>query len=140
MNTSALLGQLIAHKRDYNYVIQQHMKWKEKYNGNQQKLNKQVKADDQWHSKYEDAINPEKEIKYGGQTYTEADAITASKYADSQVRHYNSSLSEELAALDVTFDSMNAMFEAYEATLKAQIDSEKSIVQQACQDTGLISQ
>ena len=144
MNTAALLGNLLNTQADYNYVMQQQIYWNAKYEANQTKLTKQVNFEEKWESAYDDCLNGNKECKFGGTTYcaegSPATMAKAKAYADKKVAQYDQQLSEELSALDVEYDSMKTMYDTYLETLKAQKDAEKTTVQTAAQDTGLLAQ
>ena len=141
-NTAALLGNLLNTNADINYYTQQSIFWNAKYEANQAKLEKQVKYEEKWESAFDDAQNADKTCKIGNTTWKAKDKVLndaqAGLYADAKVSQYNEELSEELADLDIEYDTMKTMYDTMLESLRAQKDSEKQATSTAAQDTGLL--
>ena len=143
-NTAALLGTLLNTNADINYYTQQQLYWSQLYEANQVKLNKQVKYEEQYGSAYDSAMNNTKELtaNHGDISVVVAQdnqiESIADQYAHAKVYQYDEALSEELANLDLEYDTMQTMYEALLESLRAQKESEKSATQQAASDTGLL--
>ncbi len=134
------LGSLLNTKADKNYYTQQLMFWTAKYEANQEKLEKQVKYENKYLDASEAAIGNTRELKAPHVTVHEdnKDKDTAERYAHAKVDLYDEELSEELAELDVEYDTMKTMYETLIASLEAQEESEKSLTQQDAADTNML--
>ena len=142
---AAPLGSLLMKEADLNFCIQQEMIWSARQESNAAKLQVQTKYHTQWESAFDDAICGDKECKTGGVVYIKKDTpnvteAEAERYANAKVKHYDEELSLELAELDMEYDTMKTMYETMLTSLRAQIENEKSLVQQNAQDTGLLQQ
>ena len=139
-NTAALLGNLLNTNADINYYTQQSIFWNAKYEANQAKLEKQVKYEEKWESAFDSAIDNTRDLKLGKITVKSGNTneIIADQYADAKVSQYNEELSEELADLDIKYDTMKTMYDTMLESLRAQKDSEKQATSTAAQDTGLL--
>ena len=138
-NTSAQLLNYLGTKADIAYATQQSIYWADKYEANNRRLEKQTKFEEQWNKYYDDALNPDKEIKgvkAKEEVLCECDAVD---YADSKVTQYDEALKEELAELDVEYDTMKTMWEAELEVLNARAESEKQNLATSAQDTGLLN-
>ncbi len=139
-NTAALLGNLLNTNADINYYTQQSIFWNAKYEANQAKLEKQVKYEEKWESAFDSAIDYTRDLKAGKITVKAGNTneIIAGQYADAKVSQYNEELSEELADLDIEYDTMKTMYDTMLESLRAQKDSEKQATSTSAQDTGLL--
>lgn len=147
--TSASLGSLLCTQADINYYTQQLSLWNAKYEGNLSKLEQQVKYETQWVSAYDKAMDESRTsaLKYDacglsgtiGKEQAAASEAIAEAYAYTKVDEYNIELSMELADLDIEYDTMKCMYETLLTELQAKEDSEKTLVQQNAQDTGLLN-
>ncbi len=139
-NTAALLGNLLNTNADINYYTQQSIFWNAKYEANQAKLEKQVKYEQKWEDAFDSAIDNTKDLKLGKITVKSGNTneMIAGQYADKKVSQYNEELSEELADLDIEYDTMKTMYDTMLESLRAQKDSEKQATSTAAQDTGLL--
>ena len=142
-NTAALLGNLLCTNADINFYTQQQIYWSNKYEANAAKLSKQVKYEEKWENAFDDAMDPEKEIKFKGlnkpkgSVYGEA---WAENYAHKKVVEFNREVSLELADLDIEYDTMKCMYDTLLEEMRAQQESEKTATSSAAQDTGLLGQ
>ena len=142
--TAALLANLLATNADINYYTQQSIYWNSMYEANNKKLVKHNKYEEQWNKEYDKAIEGEKECKVGGEVYIAKDAgyvseAQAKRYADAKVTEYDEDLLIELTELDIEYDTMKTMYDTLLEQLRAQQESEKSVVSASAQDTGLIN-
>lgn len=139
-NTAALLGSLLNTNADINYYTQQSIFWNAKYEANQAKLEKQVKYEEKWESAFDSAIDNTRDLKLGKITVKAGNTneMIADQYADAKVSQYNEELSEELADLDIEYDTMKTMYDNLLESLRAQKDNEKQATSTAAQDTGLL--
>mgnify|MGYP004649015859 FL=1 len=141
-NTAALLGNLLNTNADINFYTQQQIYWSNKYEANSAKLSKQVSYEEKWESAYDDATNVDKKCSINGTVWKEKDEVLsdamADKYAHAKVKEYNEELSLELAQQDMDYDTMKTMYETMLEELRAQQESEKSVVSNSAQDTGLL--
>lgn len=140
-NTAALLGNLLCTNADINYYVQQQIFWSGKYEANSTKLNQQLKYETKFESAFDSAIDNTKELSCRGVKVAEGNTseVIADEYAHAKVREYDEELSMELAELDMEYDTMKCMYESLLEQMRAQQDSEKSAVQNAAQDTGLLN-
>ena len=139
-NTAALLGNLLNTNADINYYTQQSIFWNAKYEANSAKLEKQVKYEEKWESAFDSAIDNTKELTAGGikVSANNKNEMLADKYAHAKVKQYNEELSQELADLDIEYDTMKTMYDAMLEELRAQKETEKTATSNAAQDTGLL--
>ena len=139
-NTAALLGNLLNTNADINYYTQQSIFWNAKYEANSAKLEKQVKYEEKWESAFDSTIDNTRDLKLGKITVKAGNTneIIAGQYADKKVSQYNEELSEELADLDIEYDTMKTMYDTMLESLRAQKDSEKQATSTSAQDTGLL--
>ena len=141
MSGAAQLGNLLNVTADLNYYTAQLNMWSAKYEANSEKLQKQVKYEEKWQGKFEDAQDPDKQIKcaFGtkekGEVWSEA---KAEQYGHYVVKQYDESLSLELAELDIEYDTMKTMYEALVTQLQAEKDADKQSTATAMQDTHLL--
>ena len=134
-NTSAQILNYLGTRADLNYAIQQQIYWADKYEANQKRLNQQTKLEEKWNKHYDDAMDVDKEIKGvkdKGVAMCECDAVD---YADSKVTQYDEALKEELAELDIEYDTLQALWETEAQNLRTRADAEKQSVATAAQDT-----
>ena len=126
-NTAALLGNLLNTNADINYYTQQSIFWNAKY-------------EEKWESAFDSAIDNTRDLKLGKITVKSGNTneMIAGQYADAKVSQYNEELSEELADLDIEYDTMKTMYDTMLESLRAQKDSEKQATSTAAQDTGLL--
>ena len=143
-NTAALLLNLLNTNADINYYTQQSIYWSAKYEANSAKLSAQVKAEEKWTSEYDKAKDGSRtsDLKMNGNVFiakeTEASDCEAIAWADYKVDEYNEELSEELADLDIEYDTMKTMYDSILEIKRARLDSEKNATSNAAQDTGLL--
>ena len=74
-----------------------------------------------------------------GHDVSESRGKAALAYANAKVKEYSQELSEELAELDIEYDTMKCMYETLLEEMRAQKDTEASATQTAAQDTGLLN-
>ena len=139
-NTAALLGNLLNTNADINYYTQQSIFWNAKYEANSEKLQKQVKYEEKWESAFDAAIDNTSAVKAAGITVAanNRNEVLADKYAHAKVKQYNEELSQELADLDIEYDTMKTMYDTMLEELRAQKETEKTATSNAAQDTGLL--
>ena len=139
-NTAALLGNLLSINADINYYTQQSIYWNMMYEGNSAKLQEQVKYEEKWEKAYDEAIGNDKEKKCGCITVAVDNQNTsiADAYAHKKVAQYNEELSQELADLDIEYDTMRQMYDTLLEELRANKDAAKTVTSTAAQDTGLL--
>lgn len=138
-NTSAQLLNYLGTKADIAYATQQSIYWADKYEKNQKLLNEQTKFEEKWNKHYDDAMDPNKAIKgvkEKDEVLCECDAVD---YADSKVTEYDEALKEELAELDIEYDTMKTMWEAELEVLNNRAEAEKQNLATSAQDTGLLN-
>lgn len=140
-NTSALLGNLLCTNADINYYTQQSIFWNSKYEANMAKLEEQVKFEEKWWSNYDKCYNAddEKLVKRNGDTFANNNECAAIQYADLMVTQYDAAKSEELADLDIEYDTMKCMYDTLLEQMRAKKESEKTATSTAAQDTGLLN-
>ena len=141
-NTSALLGNLLTINADINYYTQQQIFWNGKYEANIAKLEQHVKLEDKWYSAYDKCYygNDSGEgVKFNGKTLQTGIECVAIDYADTKVRQYDAELSEELADLDIEYDTMKCMYETLLEELRAKQEGAKTATSTAAQDTGMLN-
>ena len=134
-NTSAQLLNYLGTKADIAYATQQSIYWTDKYEKNQRHLNQQTKFEEQWNKHYDDAMDESKEIKGIKEkdvVMCESDAVD---YANSKVTQYDEALKEELAEIDIEYDSIKTMWEAELEVLNNRAEAEKQNLATAAQDT-----
>lgn len=139
--TATALSGLLQTKADINFYTLQSMYWNNKYEANSAKLQKQVQAEEKWNNSYDSCFYAEegKEVKIGNQKYAAGCECQAKEYADQKVRQYDAALSEELAELDMEYDTMKCMYDTLLEELRAKEDSQKTLTSEAAQDTGLLN-
>ena len=139
-NTAAQLGNLLGVRADINFYTQQSIYWNGLYEANQEKLEKQIKYEENWEKAYDSAIDNTRELNCGGVRVCEGnqDQQVADAYAHAKVKHYDEALSEELAELDIEYDTMKTMYDTLLEELRAQESADKQAVSTAAQDTGLL--
>lgn len=138
-NTSAQLLNYLGTKADIAYATQQSIYWADKYQANQNKLDQQTKFEEKWNKYYDDAVNPDKAIngvKKKEEVLCECDAVD---YANSKVTQYDEALKEELAELDIEYETMKTMWEAELEVLNNRAEAEKQNLATSAQDTGLLN-
>jgi len=141
-NTAALLGNLLTVNADINYYTQQQMFWSGKYEANFAQLEKQVKYEEDWYEAYDKCMAGKDNgegVQCAGKTYAPNKECEAIKYADAKVKQYNASVSEELADLDIEYDTMKCMYETLLEELRAKQESAKTATSTAAQDTGMLN-
>ena len=136
-NTSAQLLNYLGTKADISYATQQSIYWADKYQANQKRLNEQTKHETAWNNAYDKCYGQadDKCIKFEGKEYygnCECDAVD---YADAKVTEYNEELKEELAEIDVEYETMKTMWEAELEVLNNRAEAEKQNLATAAQDT-----
>jgi signal recognition particle GTPase len=141
-NVAAQLGNLLGINADINFYTQQSIYWNGLYEANQEKLEKQVSYEQKWESAYDDAQNTDKKCQIGNQVWKDKDQVLsdaqADAYAHAKVRQYDEALSEELAELDIEYDTMKTMYDTLLEELRAQQSTAKQSTSTAAQDTGLL--
>ena len=141
MSGAAQLGNLLNVTADLNYYTMQLNIWSAKYEANSEKLQAQVKYEEKFIGKVEDAQDPDKQIKcaFGNKEKGEVwDESKAEQYGHYVVKQYDESLSLELAELDIEYDTMKTMYEALVTQLQAEKDADKQSTATAMQDTHLL--
>ena len=138
-NTSAQLLNYLGTKADIAYATQQSIYWADKYEKNQKLLNQQTKYEEKWNKAYDDAVNPDKAIKNVKEKDEVLSECKAVDYADSIVTEYDEALKEELAELDIEYDTMKTMWEAELEVLNNRAEAEKQNLATSAQDTGLLN-
>lgn len=136
-NTSTLLGSLLTCNADINYYTQQQIFWSGRYEANFAKLEVQVNAEEKWYSAYDKCYHAEddKKVKLNGKEQSNSVECVAIAYAKAKVKEYNSKLSEELADLDIEYDTMKCMYETLLEKLRAEQEGLKTATSTAAQDT-----
>ena len=140
-NTSALLLNLLTTNADINYYTQQQIYWSNKYEANSAKLAKQVKYEEKWNDAYDDCYYAEddKKVKVNGVEQANQCECTAIAYADYKVEEYDEDLKNELADLDLEYDTMKTMYVTVLEQLRAQKEGQQEATSNAAQDTGLLN-
>ena len=141
MSGAAQLGNLLNVTADLNYYTAQLNIWSAKYEANSQKLQKQVKYEEKWVNAFEDAQDPDKQIKttkYNKEKGEVWGEEKADAYAHYKVKEYDQSLSLELEEMDIEYDTMKTMYEALVTQLQAEKDADKQSTATAMQDTHLL--
>lgn len=142
-NVAAQLGNLLAINADINFYTQMQLYWSAMYEGNQEKLQKQIKYEEKWMNAFDDAQDVDKKIDFGSFKKDKGiawDDTMADKYAHAKVTQFDEQLSMELAELDIEYDTMRTMYDTLLEELRAQKDGCKQAVSTAAQDTGLLGQ
>ena len=141
-SVSPVLASLLEKKAAINNGEIQLMCWTNKLNHNTEKLEKQVKYEDKWYSKFDEFMDDSKDVNFKGQKFAkdsgDRSEATARQYADWKVKEYDAELSEELADLDIEYDTMKCMYETLLDELRAQKDAQQQLLQTNAQDTGLL--
>ena len=138
MSGAAQLGNLLNVTADLNYYTMMLNQWSAKYEANSEKLQKQVKYEEKFIGKVEDAQDCDKQIKCGFGTKEKGevwDQTKAEAYGHYVVKEYDESLSLELAELDIEYDTMKTMYEALVTQLQAEKDADKQSTATAMGDT-----
>ena len=141
MSGAAQLGNLLNVQADLNYYTMMLNQWSAKYEANSEKLQAQIKYEEKFIGKVEDAQDPDKQIKcaFGNKDKGEVwDDAKAEQYGHYAVKQYDESLSLELAELDIEYDTMKTMYEALVTQKQAEKDSDKQSTATAMQDTHLL--
>ena len=141
-NTAALLGSLLTCNADINYYTQQQIFWSKRYEANAAKLEEAVNHEEKWYEKYDKCLEGKNDgkdcVTYKGKPYemTECDAI---RYANDVVGELDEAMMEELADLDIEYDTMKCMYETLLEGLRAEQEGLKTATSTAAQDTGLLN-
>lgn len=140
-STAMSLGTLLCTNREIAYYTQESIRWNNLYEGNLDKLEEQVRYEEKHCEAYDKCYYAEddKKVKRNGKTYENNNECVALQYADEVVRQYNEELKNELAELDVEYDTMKTMLDTKLETLRARQEAEKSLVQQNSQNTELVN-
>ena len=141
MSSAAQLGNLLNVTADLNYYTLMLNQWSAKYEANSEKLQQQVKYEEKFIDKVEDAMDPDKQIKcsFGNKEKGEVwGEVKAEQYGHFAVKQYDEALSLELAELDIEYDTMKTMYEALVTQLQAEKDADKQSTATAMQDTHLL--
>lgn len=138
-NTAALELTLLTKMADINYYTNQQIYYAEKFQANQAKLQKQVKAEEKWESAFNDAIDNSRDLTANGVNVPKENPNEqlADAYAHAKVGEYNEELSLELAELDIEYDTMKSMYETLLTTMRAEKQSLDQVVQTSAKETGL---
>ncbi len=141
MSGAAQLGNLLNVTADLNYYTMMLNQWSAKYEANSEKLQAQVKYQDKYIAKVEDAEDPDKEIKcaYGNKAKGEVwEGAKAEGYGHYKVKEYDEALLQELEDKDIAYDTMKTMYEALVTQLQAEKDADKQSTATALGDTHLL--
>jgi hypothetical protein len=144
MSTAAQLGTLLNTQADLNYYTMQLNFWSAKYEANSEKLQQQVKYEGKWESAFDSALDNTRELTAcsNGKSIkvcvNNTNEDLADQYAHAKVKQYDEELSEELAELDIEYDTMKTMYETMIAQLDATEESEKSLTQKDAANTNLL--
>ena len=141
-DTAMHLGNYLCTNYEISYYTRQSIIWNQKYEDNLDKLEKQTNYEQKHVEAYDKCYYAEdgKEVKIGGRVYAHSNECEAIAYADKKVHQYDEELAIELAALDVDYEAMKNMMDTKLQVLRAREESEKTLVQESAQDTGLINQ
>ncbi len=140
-NTSAQLLNYLGTKADIAYATQQSIYWADKYQANQKRLEVQTKFETAWNNAYDKCygLEDDKTINFEGRTYYGGCECEAVDYADAKVTQYDEELKEELAELDIEYETMKTMWEAELEVLNNRAEAEKQNLATSAQDTGLLN-
>ena len=137
MATAAALANLLSIEADINYYTQQQMFWANKYEANAAKLTKQTNYETNWTKAFDNAMDESRstDLKMGNTVFiakntAAANEAIAEQWANYKEAHYDAQLKNELAELDVQYDSMKCMYE----TMLEQARSQKEAAQQLAQN------
>jgi hypothetical protein len=144
-NTAALLGNLLSVNADINYYTTQQIYWTNLYDANSAKLSDQVKYEEKWNSAYDSAKDTTRDMSatHDGVTVKVSEGCSdsaATNYANVKVYQYDEARSEELADLDMEYDTMKTMYDTLLEELRADQEADKTATSTAAQDTGLLGQ
>lgn len=140
-NTSAQLLNYLGTKADIAYATQQLVYWADKYEANNKRLEKQTKFEEQWNNAYDKCyeLTDDKTLELNGRTYFGGCECEATDYANDKVTQYDENLKEELAELDMEYETMKTLWEAELEVLNNRAEGEKQNLATAAQDTGLLN-
>ncbi|MCQ2743732.1 MAG: hypothetical protein MJ230_02910 [bacterium] len=144
MSTAAQLGNLLMTDADINYYIQQQIYWNNKYEGNAAKLAKLVKVEENWNKQYDSAGDASRSsaLKMNGYVFLDKEVAgtdaQCEEWAYYKVAEYNKELLDELAELDIQYDSMKTMYDTLLEALRAEQQGNEQSTSAAAQDTGLL--
>ena len=140
-NTSAQLLNYLNTKADIAYATQQLVYWADKYQANEKRLNQQTKYETAWNEAYDKCygLEDDKTLKLNGRNYTGGCECEATDYANAKVTQYDEDLKEELAELDMEYETMKTIWEAELEVLNNRAETEKQNLATAAQDTGLLN-
>ena len=143
MSGAASLAQLLSTRADINFYTQQLTYWTNMYNSNAEKLDVQAGLEEKWTKAYDDAQDVDKTCKIGTTVWKEKDAVLsdaqAEAYANAKVSHYDAELKEELAELDMRYDTMKTMYDQMLTNLRATEESEEQLTSTNVQKTYLLN-
>jgi len=137
---AADLAQLLRIKQDIAFYTQQQIYWANKYEANTAKLSEQVSLETKWQEAFDDAIDPTKDLTAGNIFVPSGNQceILADDYAHEKVDRYDENLSEELAALDVDYETQKTVVETLLQELRAEEEQLEQLLGQDAQDTGIV--
>ena len=140
--TATSLAMNLGTTQEINFYTRLAARYNDLYENNLDKLEEQVKYEEKHCDAYDKCYYAEdgKEVKRNGRVYANNNECEALAYADEVVHQYNQALKEELAEMDMDYEIMKNMIDTKLTALIEREKSEKSLVQQNAQDTGLISQ
>lgn len=140
-NTSARLLHYLDLLSQRNYATQQSIYWADKYEVNNKRLQKLTKLETEHNNAYDKCYELEdgKSITFEGREYFGGCECEAMDYADAKVKQYDEELKEELAEMDIEYETMKTMWEADLEVLNGQIEQEKQNLATGAQETGLIN-
>lgn len=144
-NTAASLDYLLDINASINYYTQQQIFWSRKYEANHEILAQQEK----YFAAYEKAVdnaNDESrssDLKMGERVFIAKNTAAATQEIAEQWGHYKApkydeAYSEELAELDIEYDTMKTTFDTMLEKLRADQESAKEQTSTAARDTGLL--
>lgn len=134
------LGSLLNTGADKTYYTAQLMYWTALYDANSEKLQKQTNLEEKYLGASESALGNTRTLTAHGFTVKEdnQNEAIAQHYAHLKVENYDQELSEELAELDIEYDTMKTMYETLVQELTAQEESYKQLTQTDASQTGLL--
>ena len=140
-NTSAQLLNYLGTKSDIAYATQQLIYWTDKYEANSKRLDKQTKFEQQWNDAYDKCydLGEDETLEIDGRPFKGGCECDAVDYADLKVTHYDEALKDELAELDIEYETMKTLWEAELEVLNSRAEGEKQNLATAAQDTGLLN-
>jgi hypothetical protein len=146
-NTAASLDYLLDLNASISYYTQQQIFWSRKYEANHEILAQQEK----YFAAYEKAVdnaNDESrssDLKMGNAVFIAKNTAAATQEIAEQWGHYKApkydeAYSEELAELDIEYDTMKTTYDTMLEELRAQQEAAKNMTSTNAQDTGLLNQ